>query len=89
MDCLSGFHHEYVGGITIRAVAPSSDKRHVTSSELPSLDSLGYRGTALNTPLADRAEVTTYVQRNERDLTIHVRVPPGSSTPLEASIHHS
>ena len=39
--------------------------------------SLGYRGTSLGSLLADRLEVTTYVQRNERDLSMHVLVPLG------------
>ena len=39
--------------------------------------SLGYRGTSLGSLLADRVEVTTYVQRNERDLSMHVLVPLG------------
>lgn len=39
--------------------------------------SLGYRGTALGSPLADRFEVTTYVQRNERDLSMRVLIPLG------------
>jgi hemoglobin/transferrin/lactoferrin receptor protein len=36
---------------------------------------VGYRATGLHTPLADRVEITTYLQRNERDLTMHVFVP--------------
>ncbi|MGK2935434.1 MAG: TonB-dependent receptor [Gemmatimonadaceae bacterium] len=39
--------------------------------------SLGYRGTSLGSLLADRFEVTTYVQRNERELSMHVLVPLG------------
>jgi hemoglobin/transferrin/lactoferrin receptor protein len=39
--------------------------------------SLGYRGTSLGSPLADRFEFTTYVQRNERDLSMRVLVPLG------------
>jgi outer membrane receptor protein involved in Fe transport len=39
--------------------------------------SLGYRANSLGSPLADRFELTTYVQRNERDLSMHVLVPLG------------
>jgi outer membrane receptor protein involved in Fe transport len=39
--------------------------------------SLGYRGTSLGSLLADRFEVTTYVQRNERDLSMRIFVPLG------------
>ena len=39
--------------------------------------SLGYRGTSLGSVLADRFEVTTYVQRNERDLSMQILVPLG------------
>ncbi len=38
---------------------------------------LGYRGTSLGTLFADRVEIATYVQRNDRDLTMHVLVPLG------------
>lgn len=38
---------------------------------------LGYRGTALGTLLADRVEIATYVQRNDRDLSMHVQLPLG------------
>lgn len=38
---------------------------------------LGYRATLLESPLADRFELTSYVQRNERDLAMHVLVPLG------------
>lgn len=38
---------------------------------------LGYRGTSLGTLLADRVEVATYLQRNDRDLAMHVLVPLG------------
>ena len=39
---------------------------------------LGYKGTSLGTPFADRVEIATYVQRNDRDLTIHVQLPLGA-----------
>jgi outer membrane receptor protein involved in Fe transport len=38
---------------------------------------LGYRASGLATPFANRAELTTYVQRNERHLRINVDVPIG------------
>jgi outer membrane receptor protein involved in Fe transport len=50
----------------IQILYPEQDHKRFT---------LGYRALALSTPIANRAEVTGYVQRNERDFHINVFVP--------------
>jgi outer membrane receptor protein involved in Fe transport len=45
---------------------------------------LGYRGTSLGTLFADRVEIATYLQRNDRDLTMHVLVPLGPTASLDS-----
>ncbi|HEY8164217.1 MAG TPA: TonB-dependent receptor [Gemmatimonadaceae bacterium] len=47
---------------------------------------LRYRGTRLNLPFADRAEVTGYSSDNDRSLTLGVFVPFGAGAPEGAGV---
>src|SRR5262245_61022038 len=48
--------------------------------------SLGWRALSLGTPVADRAEVTTYLQDNTRHLDLDVFVPFGRGLPPTAGV---
>jgi outer membrane receptor protein involved in Fe transport len=48
--------------------------------------SLGWRALALGTPLADRVELTTYLQQNTRHLDLDVFVPFGNGLPPSAGV---
>ncbi len=48
--------------------------------------SLGWRATSLGTAVADRVEVTTYLQDNTRHLDLDVFVPFGSGLPPTAGV---
>jgi outer membrane receptor protein involved in Fe transport len=48
--------------------------------------SLGWRALALGTPLADRVELTTYLQQNTRHLDLDVFVPFGNGLPPTAGV---
>jgi outer membrane receptor protein involved in Fe transport len=48
--------------------------------------SLGWRATSLGTAIADRVEVTTYLQDNTRHLDLDVFVPFGSGLPPTAGV---
>ena len=48
--------------------------------------SLGWRALSLGTPVADRVEVTTYLQDNRRHLDLDVFVPFGSGLPATAGV---
>ena len=48
--------------------------------------SLGWRALSLRTPVADRVEVTTYLQDNRRHLNLDVFVPFGSGLPPNAGV---
>lgn len=48
--------------------------------------SLGWRALALGAPVADRVEVTTYLQDNTRDLHLDVFIPFGRGLPPTAGV---
>ena len=48
--------------------------------------SLGWRALALGSPVADRVEVTTYLQDNTRDLHLDVFIPFGGGLPPTAGV---
>jgi hemoglobin/transferrin/lactoferrin receptor protein len=48
--------------------------------------SLGWRALALATPVADRVEVTTYLQQNTRHLDLDVFIPFGRGLPPTAGV---
>jgi hemoglobin/transferrin/lactoferrin receptor protein len=48
--------------------------------------SFGWRATALSTALADRVEVTTYLQQNARHLDLDVFIPFGRGLPSTAGV---
>jgi len=48
--------------------------------------SLGWRANALGTAVADRVEVTSYLQRNARDLDLDVFIPFGGRLPPTAGV---
>lgn len=48
--------------------------------------SLGWRAEALATPVADRFELTTYLQQNARDLALDVFIPFGGRLPPTAGV---
>jgi outer membrane receptor protein involved in Fe transport len=48
--------------------------------------SLGWRALTLGTPVADRVEVTTYLQQNTRHLNLDVFIPFGSGLPATAGV---
>ena len=48
--------------------------------------SLGWRALALGAAVADRVEITTYLQENSRDLNLDVFVPFGPGTPPGAGV---
>ena len=48
--------------------------------------SLGWRALALRTPVADRVEVTTYLQNNARHLNLDVFIPFGGRLPPTAGV---
>ena len=62
---------------TIQITYPDQDVRRY---------SLGWRALSLGTPVADRAEVTTYLQDNTRHLDLDVFVPFGRGLPPTAGV---
>ena len=48
--------------------------------------SLGWRARALGSAVADRAEITTYLQNNTRHLNLDVFIPFGSGLPATAGV---
>jgi outer membrane receptor protein involved in Fe transport len=48
--------------------------------------SLGWRAVSLGTPVADRVEVTTYLQDNRRHLNLDVFIPFGRGLPATAGV---